>query len=258
MPHLSRALTLTLLGCLGCGTHSENRATTESDCPASGFVKIADLGQLKPGKAPAFTFLVRNTTDTSFKITSVQKSCGCETTGLDEGVVIAPGAVLKAPYMLSDRQGGDIHGRLLIKTNSIEPEFSSIVLTLAAHLPRKLWATPSGLYFDVAAGGTEAQQLVVSSEWAELLSNAIDVSTYKGLVDVTLESRDSDSLAFRVVPASRALEGEAYDFIVIRVLTEDSPRLNVRVRVRGSSPSSPVDPPDSTARADSSGRHEHG
>ena len=231
---LSFLVFATLVSCVGCGDSTPEgvHSTIGSDR------RDIDLGKLAVGESPTFTFAIRNTSDSPFKITSIRKSCGCETADIAEGTAVPNGGVLSVPYSLSPFGSGSQTGHLTITTDSSSDAFKEIELTLKAQLPRKLWTTPDSLTFDTRSGELKTE-LRVQSELPGLLDTFREATTCRELVAVQLKERTKDSLILNVSIAPGVPDGDAFDYIVLRF---DDPRNSlhtVSVRSYKESPGSP-------------------
>ena len=117
-------------------------STTTSVVPADETPREVDLGKLSEGETPSYIFRIRNTSRYAFKVTAVQKSCGCQTANLAEETIVPARELLEVPYSLPTSGTGLQAGKLVINTDSTDERFKEITLTLRAEIPAKLSGDP--------------------------------------------------------------------------------------------------------------------
>jgi hypothetical protein len=202
--------------CIAIEYHPYSQAISQGDSrtPKATVAEFKkNLGRLKVGEEPAYTFSVANTSDTAMRITAVHKSCSCQSADVCEGALVAVGEKLPITFALSSRRSGKQSGTLVLSTDSREESLKNIVLTLEAELPRIVWATPRTLRFDDSS--RSPQQFTIESNLAGLLDSFDHVVTSRGLVEVKIIKRQESCLTFEATCMDNSPANEAFDFIEI-------------------------------------------
>ncbi len=129
---------------------------SEGGTPASQFV---NLGTVQAGTVLKHTFQVVNTSKSPFRIKDLEKSCTCQTVGVEMDREIRPGEStsisLQAPTKTAE---GPFSQRVLVKTDSPDPDLAAIELILRATVEARIKVIPSQIMLgNVEAGkGTQA------------------------------------------------------------------------------------------------------
>jgi hypothetical protein len=248
----SSLLCLALIAGHGCSGAPDTTVNTNSNSDAKQPMQVmkdissdqrdVDLGELAHGSIPEHTFIVPNTTDRDFRITKIQKSCGCETAKITEGQVVRSGDVLAIPYILPTQGGGQKSGRLVVETDSSEASFRQLSFTLSATLPRVIWASPEALTFSSSASDHSTQELRIESDIPGLFEKAVEINTCRDLVDIKVKERNHKLIILQITLRPDAPIGDSHD--LIRLSMNDPRCSGYIVRVR-----SIVSEPVSTAAA---------
>jgi hypothetical protein len=111
-----------------------------------------DAGQVLAGTLIKHDFLVTNKGPKPFKIVHVSKSCSCLAVRFDKGAVVPPGGTttVGADFPTEGREG-PFQQRIALLTDSPDPEFATIPMSLRADVLAKIKAIPSQIMFGSVA-----------------------------------------------------------------------------------------------------------
>ena len=213
--------------CQGCAGSS---TAAPVDRAAVDDARDVNLGKVTEGDFK-HSFTIRNTTRKQFTLTTIHKSCGCQTVNVTEGTIVPAGGVLEIPYIVPGYGSGPRSGRLVITTDATEESLREIVLTLRADVQAQIWATPAQLLFGTVREGEAAEQeLRIDSVVTGLLENFRDATTSRGNVAVELKQKTSEALIFRVAFSSDVPIGAVFDTINLNFDDVVHPQFIVQVR----------------------------
>jgi len=223
------SLVLGFTGCDGAVAPLGPVAQPNSGARASEAGTSQDLGEVSNGETIQCIFRLHNNTDKDVSVTRVKKSCACHHTTVAVGDVINPGQVLEITYSLGIARGGDVSGSLVVCTNSLVPELAISSYRLKARSPRVLWAEPGKLQLNCCDNSLKPAYFTIQSDLAGELAEGIQLTSVRGLVDMTIASRSADQIRIKILPMARLEPGHYHDLVQIVGKTG---RFSVRIHVK--------------------------
>ncbi len=190
-------------GCGASATSDEGSAArnapaaTENSTSAGKFPYYHDFGVIWPGSTLAHSFVVRNDTQQSWTVRSVERTCNCTATTLSSAT-IRPGnaATVVVRY---DAPGSNTDDQKSVTLHFEEPGVSAIVLTVAAHVRRPLTLQPEELSIVRVAAGSTVERVVEAWNFSDADWQGVEVR----------QPVDSAWLAAEVVAAPISRDGAA-------------------------------------------------
>jgi hypothetical protein len=223
--------TSVLMGCqrefsIGPPLPSEDRYVDER--------RQVDLGDVMAGEDLKHTFCLRNSTDRLVTVTSIEKTCNCQTASLKVGATIAPGKFLEVPYAVPTKGvKGRLAGQLTIATDSTHESLRQVVLTLQGEILDKLKAIPSQVVFGVVSPSASPERtLRVESKIAGLTEKYRSFTSLNRCTDIRLEEAAPGVLVFKVSLVATVPNGDVRDRLIFQFDDQSCPTLAVEIRAQ--------------------------
>jgi hypothetical protein len=197
---------------IGCTAHTDSepsRNQTSGDAKRSSWREV-DLGEVRAGEDLQASFEIRNTTNRSFRVIRIDRSCSCEVADAETDQSIPVGSSTRITVRArSQGNEGAVVKQIRVVTDSPDPEFASIVLTLWAMVIVPVKAVPTQIMFgQVKPGECPVRTIRLIANPPDLINDYAAVESSNDLVHVRLREWQRGSLLFDVELDSLCLPGD--------------------------------------------------
>lgn len=197
VPRISRAatppllLSLLLFVVVGCGRNSSDPHRH-------------DAGQLPVGTMISHTFQVENRSTTPLKYMGISGDCGCSTSIIRDAPVLVPPGGSSDAIVQIDTSGfdGPTERKFVVQTNSTDPAFKAIALSLRVDSATAFQQLPECIYFGPLGSFRGAEELFEFRLGQETLANNLKVKTNRAWVKASVGKTNEKWVTLRVAIAS--------------------------------------------------------